>query len=319
MAVSDRVDIANGRLSASASRPGRPGSVDERDREAERTTLKQLAQEFEAMLLNEMLADWRRSLIADPESDAPAGLGTMTDVVGAEFGRALSRGGGVGIAAVLLRSFERQQTSQATDGGISSGTAAPTTPVVRDAGGTSVVTADSRGAAGSVPAQMSVRSEALADRARQLLHTFAERTHPVTGTVTSSFGWRTDPFSGQATFHTGLDLRMAYGEPVASVAPGRVSFAGDQRGYGLTVIVDHADGLQTRYAHLSSTGVQVGDEVQPGQIIARSGNSGRSTAPHLHVELLRGGRPVDPAGLLKGVTPGADWMTYQSPSMRGHE
>jgi len=319
MSVSDRVDIAPDRLSESAGRPGPSGSAGGRDREAERATLKQLAQEFEAMLLNEMLADWRRSLIADTDSEGPAGLGTMTDVVGAEFGRALSRSGGVGIAAVLLRSFERQQASAATDGKIPSGAAAPTTPVALEAGGTSVATGDSNGAARSVPEQMSVRAEALAGRARQVLHMFAERAYPVEGTVTSGFGWRTDPFSGQATFHAGLDLRMAYGEPVASVAPGRVSFAGDQRGYGLTVIVDHADGLQTRYAHLSSTDVHVGDEVQPGQIIARSGNSGRSTAPHLHVELLSGGRPVDPAGLLKGVAASADWMTYQSPSIRGHE
>ena len=85
---------------------------------------------------------------------------------------------------------------------------------------------------------------------------------------------------------------MAYGSPVAALAAGTVTFAGERGGYGTTVVVDHGNGRETLFAHLSSFDVRVGDQVDAGQIIARSGNSGRSTGAHLHVEVREGG----PAG-----------------------
>jgi murein DD-endopeptidase MepM/ murein hydrolase activator NlpD len=126
------------------------------------------------------------------------------------------------------------------------------------------------------------------------------------GPVTSPFGWRRDPFTGRPQFHNGTDVRLAYGENVRAFANGRVVFAGDQRGYGTTVVVEDGAHERTRYAHLSGTTVSVGDQVTAGQIIARSGNSGRSTGAHLHVEVVRDGHPVDPATVLKESSPVAD-------------
>ena len=115
--------------------------------------------------------------------------------------------------------------------------------------------------------------------------------------MTSGFGWRSDPFTGAAKFHSGTDIRMAYGQDVKSAAAGTVSFVGEQSGYGLVVMVDHGNGVQSRYAHLSAAEVAVGDPVNSGQVIARSGNSGHSTGPHLHFEVLENGRPVAPESM----------------------
>lgn len=112
--------------------------------------------------------------------------------------------------------------------------------------------------------------------------------------VTSSFGWRADPLQGHQKFHKGTDIRAAYGEEVRAAAGGVVTFAGEQPGYGLIVKVDHGNGLETRYAHLSSTAVQPGMAIEAGSPIARSGNSGRTTGPHLHFEVRQDGQPIDP-------------------------
>lgn len=113
--------------------------------------------------------------------------------------------------------------------------------------------------------------------------------------MSSPFGWRQDPITGGSSFHQGVDLKMAYGRDVKAAAAGTVVFAGTQGGYGQTVVINHEGGRQTRYAHLSAENVRAGDVVSEGQIIGKSGNSGRSTGPHLHFELLVDGHPVDPA------------------------
>jgi murein DD-endopeptidase MepM/ murein hydrolase activator NlpD len=113
--------------------------------------------------------------------------------------------------------------------------------------------------------------------------------------VTSPFGWRLDPFTGETRFHRGVDLKAAYGEDVAARSPGRAVSAGSEGSYGTTVVLEHADGSRTRFAHLSVTLVRPGDWVESGQTIGRAGSSGRATGPHLHLERLdRNGRPLDP-------------------------
>jgi murein DD-endopeptidase MepM/ murein hydrolase activator NlpD len=117
---------------------------------------------------------------------------------------------------------------------------------------------------------------------------------PLDSDASSAFGWRNDPFRGRRKFHNGVDLRAAYGTEVPTAAPGKVTFAGERGGYGLLVVVEHASGVETRYAHLSSTAVQPGDSVAAGQTIGRVGSSGRSTGPHLHFEVLLDGKRVNP-------------------------
>jgi murein DD-endopeptidase MepM/ murein hydrolase activator NlpD len=116
--------------------------------------------------------------------------------------------------------------------------------------------------------------------------------------VTSAFGWRRDPFTGEAKFHKGIDLRAAYGQDVAAAAGGKVAFSGVQGSFGTTVVIEHADGSRSRYAHLSLALVATGDTVEPGQLVGQAGSSGRATGPHVHLEVTDpGGRPLDPASM----------------------
>jgi murein DD-endopeptidase MepM/ murein hydrolase activator NlpD len=115
-----------------------------------------------------------------------------------------------------------------------------------------------------------------------------------TDAVTSGFGWRQDPFSGASSFHSGIDVRAAEGDRVTSTGAGRVVFAGTEGGYGTSVVVQHANGLSTRYAHLSAAMVTAGDLIQDGQLLGLAGQTGRATAPHLHYEVRVDGRAVDP-------------------------
>ena len=113
------------------------------------------------------------------------------------------------------------------------------------------------------------------------------------GVVTSGVGWRLDPFgSGRLVFHRGIDIAVPVGTPVHNTHEGRVVFAGIRRGYGNTVIIEHMNGDRTLYGHNSAVQVTIGDIVDKGTIIAFSGNTGRSTGPHVHYEQLPGGKPV---------------------------
>jgi murein DD-endopeptidase MepM/ murein hydrolase activator NlpD len=110
----------------------------------------------------------------------------------------------------------------------------------------------------------------------------------------SSYGMRYDPFTHRPAFHSGLDFPGAVMSPVRATAPGVVSFTGVRSGYGRTVEIDHGSGFKTRYAHLQSIGVAVGQRVALGQRLGGMGSTGRSTGPHLHYEVWAGGRPRNP-------------------------
>lgn len=118
---------------------------------------------------------------------------------------------------------------------------------------------------------------------------------PVLGVpISSGFGHRVDPFTGQIARHTGYDYPAAPGTPILASAGGRVRVAGPHGAYGNTVEIDHGAGLVTRYGHTSRVLVKVGDILLPGQPIALVGSTGRSTGPHLHFEVIRNGLQVNP-------------------------
>ncbi len=117
---------------------------------------------------------------------------------------------------------------------------------------------------------------------------------PVQGYLTSGFGYRSSPFTGKPTLHRGLDISNRIGMPIRAPARGTVTFVGTEGGYGSVVILDHGNNITTRYAHLSKVSVKVGQYVQRGEVIAALGNSGRSTGPHLHYEVLVNGVHVNP-------------------------
>lgn len=122
---------------------------------------------------------------------------------------------------------------------------------------------------------------------------------PVVGRITSAFGWRVHPITGLRHFHEGLDIAAPIGSEVRAVAAGRVTFVGYLSGYGRVVVIEHGNGLTTRYAHLSATSVNTGSRVETGQIIGRVGDSGYATGPHLHFEVRLDGQALDPRKFLR--------------------
>jgi murein DD-endopeptidase MepM/ murein hydrolase activator NlpD len=120
------------------------------------------------------------------------------------------------------------------------------------------------------------------------------------GFLSSGFGLRQDPLSGNTAFHRGVDFAGNVGDGVIAVGAGVVTFAGYKAGYGYLVDVTHGDGYVTRYAHNARVLVKQGDTVARGQRLATMGSSGRSTGPHVHFEVLRNGRPVNPLSYIDG-------------------
>ena len=122
---------------------------------------------------------------------------------------------------------------------------------------------------------------------------------PVRGWITSRFGMRQSPFWDGLTFHQGLDIANEEGTSVKAPADGVVVYSGWQGSYGKLIVLDHGYGYSTRYGHLQRCLVNVGQRVKRGQVIAFLGDTGRSTAPHLHFEIRVHGIPVDPLKYLK--------------------
>ena len=249
---------ATGLLPGALSLSSRPGESPARVRE--------LAHEFEAMFLAQMLRQMRQSMALAGSDDEGDGFGksAFTDTFDTELARHLSTSGGLGIADVIIEAYERKTGASAAAG--SSGALS------------SSGSSGSPGSSGSSGA-----AEPMPQPPVDL------------GPISSAFGWRKDPFTGQGRFHKGVDVKAAYGQTVPSVAGGTVVTAGSQGSYGLTVVVEHDSGIRTRYAHLSELAVRPGDVVTRGQDVGRVGSTGRSTGPHLHFEVLEEGKPVNPA------------------------
>jgi len=126
---------------------------------------------------------------------------------------------------------------------------------------------------------------------------------PVNGRVTSGFGSRFHPILGYVRMHAGLDLAASYGTPIKAAADGRITSAGWAGGYGNMVRIAHAGGIQTMYGHMSRIAASAGSFVHAGQVIGYVGSTGLSTGPHLHYEVLKNGRPVDPKSVKLAAAP----------------
>jgi len=122
---------------------------------------------------------------------------------------------------------------------------------------------------------------------------------PVEGQVTGSFGERIDPFNGEGAFHSGVDIGSSYGHPIIAPADGVVTFTDQLGGYGKAIMIDHGNGISTRYGHLSGFAVTAGQAVHRGDVIGYVGASGRSTGPHLHYEVRINDTPVNPYKYLR--------------------
>ncbi|MBN2420153.1 MAG: peptidoglycan DD-metalloendopeptidase family protein [Deltaproteobacteria bacterium] len=122
---------------------------------------------------------------------------------------------------------------------------------------------------------------------------------PLEARISSSFGWRNDPFTGERKFHEGIDLAAEEGADVKAIMAGRVQMTDDQKGYGKVVVLDHGNGFSSLYAHNSDITVKAGDWITKGSTIARVGSTGRSTGPHLHFEVRKDGEKLDPEKFLR--------------------
>ena len=117
--------------------------------------------------------------------------------------------------------------------------------------------------------------------------------------ISSSFGWRNHPLSGERKFHYGIDFAAPEGTPIYAYKAGLVKFAQWKGGYGITTIINHGAGKKTLYAHASELTVKEGEKVEKGQMIGKVGSTGASTAPHLHFEVLINDKPVNPRPYIK--------------------
>lgn len=121
---------------------------------------------------------------------------------------------------------------------------------------------------------------------------------PHGGKLNSKFGYRKDPFRKKYGFHSGIDIDANYGDPVVATADGTVSKASWHHSYGKTVVIEHKDGYETLYGHLSKITVKEGQKVTTGEVIGKAGSTGRSTGTHLHYEVAKDGKRIDPSDYL---------------------
>jgi len=236
------------------------------DAAADQAKIRDLAAQFESLLIAQLMKDLQASMAEDDRGEDGFNVSPLRDAMNSELGLALSRAGGFGLGENLAGAMLRRAAPDA--------------------------------AQSLEPSLLNMPS---LDAPSTQAPTIAAPRSAAPAKVSSHFGWRRDPIDGQSRFHKGTDVAMAYGQEVRAASAGKVVSVGERTGYGLTVVVSHGRGLETRYAHLSSADVKPGDSVTAGDVIARTGNSGRTTGPHLHFEVLDRGQPVDPEAWLSTV------------------
>lgn len=293
------------RARIAAADAGKDGGAAGPDRER----LKQIAAEFESMLLVQMLRDMRKAgSWDDGEEQDTLGAESMFETIDVELATHLARVRGIGLQDQLLAAFD--SGSRIGDPGSAGSPIQATGATSRESdSGPRIPDPGSRVPAASAPVAPTTESApgagiSVADFT-EVHESPAHSVRPVHGGVTSAFGWRRDPFTNRMKFHQGVDLRAAYGQEVQAAGAGRVVFSGDQGGYGTSVVIEHRDGTRTRYAHLSAALVAKGDEVSAGETVGRAGRSGRATGTHLHFEVIgRDGRRVAPQQWARADTTG---------------
>ena len=235
--------------------------------------VKEVAREFEAMLLAQMIGAMRKTVGDSGLLQASPERRMMDGFFDIEMARSLVDQVDLGLARQLTGELEREH-------------------------GPSDEPSVAIGRAGRTDASAAARG---ADTAF-LGDGVGDLVAPVAARVASAYGKRRDPFTGEPEFHAGLDLAAPLGTPVRAAADGTVAFSGRRGDAGNLVELVHDDGMRTRYAHLAGMTVQTGESVRAGQVLGAVGSTGRSTGPHLHFAVERGGHPVDPKPLLEAAT-----------------
>ncbi len=335
----------------------------ERPVQRDEATLRRMASEFEALLLNQLTA----SLNPKEEDEEglftnSGGMGLSRQMFSEQLAKTMSEHGGIGLADLIIShlkgnapSKKSPETSRAlaaareirAHSGKALGQESASSAATNNSGDVSSdSTADSTAAplpearpflSISTPANVApVSSVSSADVSRatrprriheiesgprasvdnsivssgpasaagaeenppKLLRNHVALNLPVRGIIRSGFGPRRDPINGRHRFHQGIDIVAARGTPIEAAADGKVVFAGRNKGYGNMVMVEHADGRRTIYAHAERLFVKTGATVAAGQTIAAVGSTGHSTGPHLHFEIRESNRPLNPLTVL---------------------
>lgn len=226
----------------------------------DKAQIKTLAEQFESTMVSQMLKGLQTSLFDSGEDgDSSTGVGPLSDALFNELSQSITKAGGLGIANAMIAPLTSQTAAASPD---------------------MAATAAATGANTSLAVEPA-------------LQPLTPGPVPL-DRISSAYGVRKDPINGDVKMHKGTDIPMPIGSDVRTAGSGKVVSVGEVSGYGLQVVVDHGDGVTTRYAHLSASAVKPGDTVSRGQVIAASGNSGRSTGPHLHFEVQAQGRTIDP-------------------------
>jgi len=237
-----------------------------------RAELKRVSQEFESLFVAYLLKVMRETVEESGLTEGSFGKSIYTDLFDQEFSRSISQHGALGISDLLLKRLSMD------------GQEIPSESNRQKPAGALEVPHSTSSTSG-----ISLRSTDIdADS------DVPDFRMPIQAPVSSRFGVRRDPFTSRLRFHKGLDLAAPTGTDVRAALAGEVIYAGYQPGFGNTVVMKHPDGLQTRYAHLASTGVRKGDLIGAEEVLGSVGNSGHSTGPHLHFEVLRWGEQIDP-------------------------
>ncbi len=242
----------------------------------ERQRLSDSSQEFEAMLVNLMISEMRKGMVSEEgqeglfeDSQTTKVFRSMLDY---EYSKALADHENLGLAEQIMDQF-----------GI------PT-----ENGTFRLQAPDDIAHPGLSP--LSAIASMLPTHPESASYGDGKFLRPAAGVVSSGFGMRIHPLTHKYQMHQGVDIAMPTGTRIHAAESGRVTFAGHKDGYGKVVIMEHADGYQSVYGHLSDIGVEAGDVVRRGETIGLSGNTGRSTGPHLHFEILKDGKRLDPEG-----------------------
>lgn len=238
----------------------------------EQKELKRAVADFESLFINQMFKSMRETIGKSELFHGGKAEEIYTSMLDTELSKNMAQAGGIGLADMLMRQLSDREGEPT----IHSEPSIPEAPV-------------------AAPAL--VKSEPV--KAAEPVQEPEKFSFPLKELkrISSGFGDRTDPFTGKTRFHHGMDIAASQGTPVYPASSGKVIFSGTKGGYGNMVEILHDDGLVTRYGHNAENTVKEGDIVSPSQPIAYVGSTGRSTGPHLHFEVLRNGKALDPESL----------------------
>jgi murein DD-endopeptidase MepM/ murein hydrolase activator NlpD len=262
-------------------------------------TKKEAVHQFESYLVQMMVREMRKS-VPKGMFDSPS-MEMFVDLLDQSLAEQITESGGLGFADALERSLgmrDMEESDLLSGGSFSS-------QIEKALGGQSGMSSNALSARSlhSIASVEGLEHLPLpklpsSDIFQGVPAVSEKAIFPVEGRISSRFGHRIDPLDGHEAHHKGLDIAATEGTPIKAMRSGTVTFSGTRGGYGKVVIIDHGNGLESRYAHCAHLDVRVGQHISAGAPIATVGSTGRSTGAHLHLEVRKNGTAVNPMNYL---------------------